>query len=364
VATLFLWLRFVRVQEVHAVKKVCTRRAFVAGSAMTLTSLACGSLASLRPIQINHAPKRFPRRMADFTANICGMLAPGVTRASYRLNGDLWLPVRHALPRVPSPLFTLELSHEHLRAGENHLEIEAGSFWPGSARREKIVFAYDPSPITPPFHMNWAEQELDVQDGQWEKISHDRQVWIRPVPGSENYDRIIVVTGAFAEARRLELELIFRRSTAGENPFGFGVLPLWGGRPDDAGVSPRRGWNFSLAWYYSHYRGVGMEFSYKHGSQPPLWISTYRNLELQPDRAHHLVIETWPEQEANGRHLRYRQRMLWQMQGETGRGEWLELSDTEGATIPPREYGIALIAHRCQVEFGPVKILPLAVSYA
>lgn len=340
-----------------------TRRTFLATTALALAGVACGRVGSRSPlIQILHAPKRFARRADDFTANVCGIFTAEVNNARYRLNAGPWLKLGQALPRVPSPLMTIELSADTLRPGTNHLEIEAAanSYKP---EMKLVQFEYDPAPISLPLKVDWSHDEFDVQDGHWENFATDSGWRVRPVSGSENYDRIIVVTGAFAGGRRIETDLIFRYNVSGEYPFGFGVLPLWGGRPDDPGVSPRRGWNFSLVWFYSRYNGVGSEFSYKYGDNPPAWISSYRDLMLEPGRRYFLVMETWPEQDATGHHLRYRQRMKWWPEGGTEPGEWIELADTEGAPIPPREYGVALIAHRSQVEFGPVVITPIeAVS--
>jgi hypothetical protein len=134
---------------------------------------------------------------------------------------------------------------------------------------------------------------------------------------------------------------------------------MWGGHPDDAGVSPRRGWSFSTAWFYSHYKGVGMDFSYKYGDAAPQWVSAYRNFEPQAGRRYFLTVETWPELDATGHHAGYRQRMKWWPEGQPAPQEWLELADTGGAPLPAGEYAVALIAHRCQVDFGPVVVKPL-----
>jgi hypothetical protein len=187
-------------------------------------------------------------------------------------------------------------------------------------------------------------------DGEWR---------VRPVPGSENYDRIIAVTGAFAGGRRVETDLIFRSNAFGQVTFGFGVLSLWGGHPDDPGVSPRRGWNYGLAWFFSHHKGVGIEFSYKYGNAPIQCVSSYRTLNLAINHRYFLIAECWPELDTSGRHLRYRQRMKWWGEGEPAPDEWIDLADTEGAPIPAREYSVAIIAHHCQADFGPVVVTPL-----
>lgn len=343
-----------------------TRRAFLATSALAATGVACGRFwpeannkSSL--IQIFHAPKCFTRRAGDFTANVCGAFTTEVKRARYRLNHGPWLELRQAGPRVPPPLFTIEMSAAELLPAINHLEIEAKA---GGNRPEvmRLEFEYDPNPVTLPVRTDWSQNDFDVHDGHWEHFWTDDSWRVRPVPGSENYDRIIVVSGAFAEGRRIETDLIYRYNVDEDRPFGFGLLPFWGGRPDDPGVSPRRGWNFSLAWFYSHYNGAGLEFSYKHGGFPPSWISSYRDLTLQENSRYFLTVECWPEVDAVGRHRCYRQRMKWWPEKGAEPKGWIELADIEGAPLPPREYGVALIAHRCQVEFGPVHVTPIASS--
>jgi hypothetical protein len=235
--------------------------------------------------------------------------------------------------------------------------IKALSDW----RKPEITtlqFEYDPTPISLPLTVDWRTADLDVQDGFWETFSTPDGYRVRPKPGFEDYDRLIVVAGAFPGGRRIETDLVFRRSMTRSKPFGFGVLPLWGGHPDGASIRPRRGWNFSLVWFYSRYNGVGMEFSYKYGNAQPDWISSYRNLTLAANVRYFLAVEAWPELDAAGAHKRYRQRMQWWTEGEPPPHEWIELTDAEGAPIPPGEYAVALNAHRSQVDFGPVVIKP------
>jgi hypothetical protein len=340
-------------------KTLYTRRVFLATTALAAAGAACSHLwppSSL--LRIFHAPRRFTRRAGDFTANVCGAFASVVSGARYRLNDGLWQELRQSPPRVPPPFFTIELEAGALRPATNRLEIEATAFGHKTETR-LLQFDYDPAPITLPLNVDWSSHELDVQDGHWETFTVKGERRVRPIPGSENYDRLIAVCGAFSGGRRIETSFIFRHNAFDDRPFGFGVLPLWGGRPDDPGVSPRRGWNFSLAWYYSHYNGVGVEFSYKYGDAPPKWVSSYRDLKLVPGRRYFLAVECWPELDVAGRHRCHRQRMKWWAAGEPAPDEWIEVIDTVGSPIPPREYGVALVAHRSQVEFGPVVVTPL-----
>ena len=132
-------------------------------------------------------------------------------------------------------------------------------------------------------------------------------------------------------------------------------------QPDFAEVGRRlvgRGWRFSLVWYYSKYDAVGMEFSHKDGEAPPAWTANYRSFDLRPDVRYRLKVRCWPERDGAGHHVRHVQRMKWWPAGEAEPADWMEAADTEGATLPPGEYGVALVAHQTQVEFGPLTIEP------
>ncbi|MCI0526331.1 MAG: hypothetical protein L0Y56_02595, partial [Nitrospira sp.] len=103
------------------------RRALLFFKALTVVSVLprYGSNIGSSLVQIFHAPKRFSRRYADFTANIAGSLAPRAKQVKYRLNDGPWFPLRQGEPRVPPPLFTIEFYDKELRSGVNYLTIEA-----------------------------------------------------------------------------------------------------------------------------------------------------------------------------------------------------------------------------------------------
>jgi hypothetical protein len=67
------------------------------------------------------------------------------------------------------------------------------------------------------------------------------------------YDRAVAITGTFPTEREIYAELIFRGSYNRAQPFGFGVSPLWGAKPENHAKCPRDGWNFALTWYHSKY---------------------------------------------------------------------------------------------------------------
>ncbi len=322
------------------------------------TIIGCSLDADTPAIQVYHMPRVYAKRFGDLTANICGVLRSDVERVEYSVNDGPWLELKQGGPgpRVPPPLFTVEMSEAELVPGTNNVKMKA---FHGAEKSEDMAlrFDYDPSPIQLPITRDWSNGDLEVQDGYWETFQTKDGWRVRPKLGFEDYDRLLVVAGAFQGGRRIEMDLVFRGEL--REPYGFGILPMWGGRPDDLGVSPRWGWNFSLVWYYSKYEGVGMDFSYKHGREEPDWVTTYRNLNLKRDVHYFLTIECWPVLDDMGNHKFYRQRMKWREEGQPETQDWMELTDVEGAPIPEGEYAVALIAHRSSVDYGPVTVKPL-----
>jgi hypothetical protein len=320
----------------------------------------CSEQTSPRFATVFHLPDTFSRRNGDFTANITGVLAPDI-KASYQVNGREWRKIMHAPPRIPEPFFTIELSVDDLLPGPNQVKIRCDE---GDDCGEilRLDFRYDPSPVVLPLQVDWAGADLDVGGGKWETFNDDKGWRVRPTPGFETYDRLLIVTGAFSGARRIKTDMIYRGRGSSEKtrPFGFGVLPMWGGRPDTDRKVPRRGWNFSLCWYYSKYGALGSEFSYKLGDEAPRWVSAYRNFDLRKDQEFFLEIEIWSDRDSQGRHRRYVQRFRWRSEDSGSWGEWLKLADNAGGNIPEGEYAVALITHRCQVDFGNVTVEPLS----
>lgn len=318
-------------------------------------------------ITIHHAPAAYDRRAGTFTANITGELDYLAHGLEYRLNdAQDWVPVGQRRPRVTWPDFTVELPASALRPGENRIELRArGVFREPEAR--SLTFGYDPSPVALPATLSWGQgTRLDVQDGSWETfLNGDGTTRVRPVPGEEGWDRVLAVTGAFAEGRRVTTDVVFH-DVRGLYPlglpflprrgYGFGVFPMWAGQPDEPQVSPRRGWRFSLAWYFSVDRSVGSSFSDKVGDAAPAWVESARSLRLEWDRKYRIVAEAWPMKDADGRHLGYRQRVKWWPDGEPEPTHWLDVVDQAGAPLPEGEYAVALVSLRSAVDFGPVTV--------
>lgn len=328
-----------------------------------------GWYCQLDLVRVFPVPSSFARRSGDFTANIGGTVAslprPLASRlvkgVRYRVNGGPWRDAGRHEQRTPPPQFAIELSDQELRAGPNAVDVEVRALGrpPAVAR---VSFDYDPEPVRLPVSIDWDTADLEAEDGYWEAFPSASGWRVRPRPGYEGYDRMLVVAGAFSGARRVATDVVFRGSVPWARTYGFGVLPLWGGRPDSGEVRPRRGWSFGLAWYWSRYEGIGNEFSYRRGAGPVAWVNGYRDLDLEPGRCYKVVAEAWPVQDAQGRHLAYRQRLKWWSADQEEPDGWLELADAEGAPIPAGEYGVALIAYHAQADFGSVRVEPVAAG--
>jgi hypothetical protein len=316
--------------------------------------------ASSKIFEVFHAPKTVSCRANHFTANICGRIGARARRLEYKLNKGAWNPVRQLEPYNPLPSFDIELPVDVLKPGKNKIEFHASAKI-GRPKTGSYIFEYNPDPPSFPQTIDWKDEELEVAHGYWDTIEVDEEWRARPKPGYEGYDRILIITGAFEGARRIETDMIFRRDAcpAGLYTFGFGILPLWGGRPDRENVIPKRGWEFSLAWYYSKRKAVGQEFSYKFGDNKQNWIGQYRNHVLEPNLRNHLVVETWPYTDQNKGEMRYRQRMKWWQEKEHCPQNWMVLDDLLPQPLKESTYGVAFVCYYCQVELGPVKITTL-----
>ena len=339
--------------------RVQCRRAFEWRLGVVLAALA-GALGywsegTMPLVRMQTPAERFSRRSGDLTVNLCGALSPLARSARYRVNGGRWHVLRGEPPRNYAPFFTIELEAAELRPGANELLIEASGYARLRPSVTRLQFEYDPSPVRLPIVLDWKGRRVEVEEGLWETYGAGGEWRARPKPGYEGYDRIAMVSGAFAGGRRVRVEMVFR-GRAGSGPFGFGVMPLWGGRPDAAHDGPRRGLLFSIAWYSQGFEGVGQQFSMKKGGAPAVWHACSRNFSPRPDSRYVVVAEAWPMHDAAGRPAGYYQRMKLWVSGQQEPAEWVELVCDEGKPLPSGEYAVALIAHRCQVEFGPVLV--------
>lgn len=306
-------------------------------------------------LEVRHAPPRFARRTGNLSANLRGLAFPWAD-LRYRLNSGPWRPVVLEALGGTHAHWTIELLPEMLRPGANRVEIEASAY---GRRRvvETLSFEYDATPATLPLLQQWLEP-LDVQYGLWDVVAEGGVRRVRPVPNTEGYDAIVMVSGAFAGGRRVETEMTFRSFDPSTIWAGFGVLTMWGGHNDDD-HRPRRGWEYAVAWYMRPY-GAWVEFSTKFGASERHDVFAGENWpEPAPDSRWSLIAEAWSETDAQGNHLNHRQRMKLWPAGEPEPPEWLETAERGAARIPPGEYAVALVALEAQVEFAPVRITPL-----
>ncbi|HET9062149.1 MAG TPA: hypothetical protein VFO62_02565 [Candidatus Binatia bacterium] len=333
-----------------------TRRIVVLAGMMS-AALACISCRSEPLVTVFHEPSHFDRRAGAFSANVTGILADEDVEATYSLNGAPARTLPQGGHRAPPPRFIVEMEGTELREGPNRLELHARS-----GRHEQRLaydFTYDPTPPKLPIELDWEHAPIMVEDGQWERFRTEAGEWrVRSKLGDEGYDRVIVFAGAFSGARRIETDMIFRyRVETGE--WGFGLLPLWGGRPDEPTFRPKRGWLFSLAWFFERQRGVGNEFSQRKGEEPWSFTTAYHDLEIEPNVRYRVITETWPETDAAGAFTRYFQRMKWWPADEPEPVGWIVLADDQRLPLPEGEYGVAFVCYRSQVDIGRVRITAL-----
>lgn len=318
-------------------------------------ALLAGACRSSEPlVVVYHEPVHFDRRSDDFSANVPGALLDEKVEATFSLNGAPHVAIPQGGHRSPPPRFIIEMDAAALRTGRNRLEIRARKGW----RKQELAFdfTYDALPPVLPIELDWENAPIVVEDGHWQRFRTEEGEWrVRSEPGDEGYDRVIVFAGAFPGARRVETDVIYRyRVESGE--WGFGLLPLWGGRPDEPGFRPKRGWLFSLSWFFERYRGVGNEFSTRKGVEPPSFTTAYQDLAIEPGVRYRLVTESWAETGPQGEFRRYAQRMKWWPAGQPEPSAWIELADDQRLPLPERDYGVAFVCYRSQVDIGKVRI--------
>ncbi len=305
-------------------------------------------------LDVGNVPERYGPRSGALTANVTGALTRHARSAEWSLNGGPWQPVGRGFPRALAGAFVIEMAPEALRIGENRLALR-GRAWLRPPEERTVSFRYDPTPVALPLKFDWGAESLEAQDGIWERLKVAEEWRVRPRPGTEEYDRLLLLTGAFPAGRRIRAEATLR-SHDRALPWGFGVISLWGGHADDGTERPRRGWRFALTWYYSYQNSVGQEFSTKEGGSPAAWVNGYRNFVPKVGVTYRMLVECWSEEDPQGTRRRHLQRSKWWAAGEDEPGSWMTLRDDEGAPLPRGDYACGLLAHRCQVEFGPVSI--------
>jgi hypothetical protein len=320
-----------------------TRRRFLKTSSLTAAAIIVhGCQVGSQPlIEVFPHPKTFSRRYGELSVNIGGQSSSEVTSALYSFNSGQWHPLPQGRPRVPPPLFNIELPHEELIPGDNTIVIQAKSE-DGEVETVVTQFHYDPSPIQLPILLSWEKgAELDVQDGAWETFQDEKGWRVRPKPGFEEYDRILNLTGSFAGGRRIETDLIFRRDLGWRKwrkelrgDHGYGVLSMWGGHVEDESVRPKRGWHYGLGWFWEH-NGLGLEFAENRHQEEWQKSFSYRDFTPKANTQYFIILECWPEADESGQHQYYRQRMKWWTEDEAVPNTWIEIDDIEPETGIP-----------------------------
>ena len=321
--------------------------------------VAFAQYRSARLFTIVHLPDTYPRRSLSLSANVTAHVPLARTSIRFRVNDHAWHRIANMYsPRYVNGVVTLEMPSHELRSGANTLQIEASAPL-RSGERYELSFSYDPSPVELPIRRSWKDEQLEAQDGYWEVVEVEGDWRVRPKPGYEGYDRLLLVTGAFPVPRRIETYAIHREARESvRHEVGFGVLSLWGGHPGGWSQLPRKGWSFAMGLYWSKPGGVGSEISHFDETGTPRWVNSYRDAPLIRNVKYRIIIEL-DERRAGGRHRSYRQRMKMWPEGQREPDEWILLTDKEGALLPEGEYAVALFALDNQVEFGPIDVLPL-----
>ena len=305
-------------------------------------------------------PAAYSRKSGALSVNIQGRLANGSTLKRYRINRGDWVSARGSSPRTGDSEFILEFLPAGLVQGVNQVDIELSSLL-GSIRNSATHFVYDDTAVQLPLTNSWEEAMLEAQDGHWQLVSREGGRHVRPVPGTEGYDRIVLASGAFAGGRRVEVEVTFVSAVPVDTHlYGFGIVPFWAGHTDTSTRSPRRGWSFGISWFYSKYEGVGIEYSRRMGREQQGHRAEFKPLVVVPGSKHRISLECRQEVDEDGKHLRYNIHMTWQPLDASSETISMSLADTMPRPMEDIEYAVALIAHRAQVEFGSVTIQSLA----
>lgn len=329
------------------------RRKFLRNTATLCSGLVLMSClpSGNSKIVVRHISRAYPRRAGHLSVNVIAEVAGGdEALVEFSLNNNDWQMVASQSIRSPGGQIVIEMKHDNLIDGNNALRLRHKDN-PGSV--VPLNFLYDSSRIKLPLHREWCDADLDVQDGLWETVSVNNQCMVRPVPGHEGYDRLLNVTGAFQGDRRIKTSLIYRSNT-NDIYHGFGVIPFWGGHHDPAWERPRTGWQYGIAWFYASQKGIGVEFSDREGPDNHSWANSFMNFTVEPGELYHLVIEGRIIVEEIAQSV-LELRMSWTKDG----GEpspWITVRDIRSNLRSEAEYAVALVAHRSQVEFGPVQI--------
>ncbi|PIE25630.1 MAG: hypothetical protein CSA62_00500 [Planctomycetota bacterium] len=300
-----------------------------------------------------------PRAGASL-ASFSGRVGALCTQLQYSLQrpGRMdWIPVDLSAPPHRDGVVTLQLRDLPSAAGSYVLGIRSRSLF-GRWRSHWHRFELERTLEHPPFDWVASRSEsspIRSDHGIWERRVVEGRTLVGVAPGSEGYDRILLLSDPFAGGRRVRASILYSKGSLPQPGMlqGYGLLALWGGHN---GVgSPMPGWRYGLAWYYSKPAGFGLELSYRQGSKPHDSKAAYQPFVPEPGRVEELLVEAWPER-LDGAGLRWRMRAKRWFAGEAEPEHWIELADEAGARLPAGRYSVGFLAHRCSAGILRAKI--------
>ncbi|WP_425092186.1 hypothetical protein [Tropicimonas sp. S265A] len=292
-------------------------------------------------------------KTGDLSANlngergVFGRLHDGTV---FRANNGGWRAFVEKSPRLSSGAILLEVPSDQLIPGLNEVEVVFTSFL-GLTRQINVPFEYAPEPVSFPISWDWSRDMAEVQDGVWERRETAEGWRLGPVEGAEGYDRLVLVAPPFDGPRRVTVDVTFRKNTG--RPFGFGVIPLWGGHNDPDARSPRRGWEYAIAWYYDVQNGFGVELSRKDGARPHTTVRKYDARDIVEGETYRIIAEARGPLDVTTGSAGYSLRMQWAHPASGQISDWIELTDAS-VPVTDQPHAVALVAHRAAVDFGPV----------
>lgn len=329
-------------------------------------SFEYGDFSQGKPgVKILHMPAQYVARSGHLTVNITGEITGArrdkKTAIQYQLNDGDWITIPQDELRAPPPNFTIELHPQQLKQGKNCLSFSTDEVElpprddavTDNSSEKQNAGCFDYGVQT---QYDWTRGALEVQDGHWEKVSRDGIDLLRPAIGYEGYDKIVLLSEPFSGSRRITARMKFIERQGKYKPYGFGILALWGGHPDEMDVFPRRGWAYGLAWYYSLAKGVGAEIATKYADQPFFQTRSYRSYDVTNNAFYHVIVEAIAATPANEN---YQLRMKWWAEGDEQPEGWLHIDEAAGKRLPNQAYAVAALAHRAQVEFYDIDITRL-----
>lgn len=315
-------------------------------------------------LSLDPGAKHYSAPTGTLSVNVTGKRTRFVGKIEYR-QGDTgpWLRLDLASPRLSRRSVVFELFPNEAKAHEITVNIRATSKIGTTRRFSRVVQieAGSAVPVAPYLH-EWIADDLETQDGRWELAvapSGETGSWVRPSPGTEAYDRILLAGPSFSGPRRVEFSFVLDEIRKTPAPYGVGVLALWGGHLETTDRRPRRGWEYALGWWYSAYPGFGVEIARRVDNGPISTDNATRDEPIELGKVYHMALEARPISKKDARGIALR--MKWSnSKDELESADWiLETFDTGQDLSVNKSYAIGVLAHRTSARFSPIQITPL-----